>query len=114
MELKFLIIKLANAVRELNERLKSDYTAIELRVDNECDVDFHFYYAKGEASTRHCFNLKNNTPSITFDSVVEELKTEGVKNAIIDLSYDIGEKEEELANLKSRLAELKKEAEDER
>lgn len=109
MELKFLIIKLANAVREINERLKSDYTAIKLSVNNKCDVDFHFYYAKGVVSTRHCFNLKNNTPNITFDSVVDELRTDGIKNAIIDLSYDIGEKEEELANLKSRLAELKKE-----
>lgn len=108
MELKFLIIKLANAVREINERLKSDYTAIELKVDNVCDVDFYFHYAKGEVSTRHCFNLKNNTPNITFDSVVEELKTEGIKSAISDLSYEIEEKEEELAELRSKLDALKK------
>lgn len=114
MELKFLIIKLANAVRELNERLKSDYTAIKLGVNNKCDVDFHFDYAKGEASIRHCFNLKNDPPNITFDSVVEELKTEGVKSAISDLSCEIEEKEEELSELRSRLAELKKGAEDER
>lgn len=114
MELKFLIIKLANAVRELNERLKSDYTAINLRVDEDCDVSFYFYYAKKDAFMRRTFNLKSDPPNITFDSVVDELKTEGVKSAMSDLSCEIEEKEEELAELRSRLAELKKGAEDER
>ena len=113
MELKFLIIKLANAVRELNERLKSDYTEIQLSVNNKCDVYYHFCCNDSEIAIRRYFNLKNNAPNITFDSVVKKLKAEGVRDAMFNLSCEIEEKEEELAKLRSRLAELKKGAEDE-